>query len=250
MLKSYIIIKKKIQKNSHYYVAFAFHPERMISIEYLTTLTTNEKDLLRKHCELAGHMRRIRHLRTFLVNEIHDKRAVLKRKKYKINAELEKPYGKILFGGKKRINGFDTFPCAYQGTLDSLVFRDFRNTAIENLLLSADPTICLTRFYYDASFPIKEFQSAAKFDDSEWALNDPLLGNGQTGTPRFPLNPSGIKPQDDSVTPLIKGSSIDPVPPQPHSHSICSEEVVASSSELTVDDYGAARTVEELVADT
>ena len=196
MLKSYIIIKKKIQKNSHYYVAFAFHPERMISIEDLTTLTPNEKDLLRKHCELAGHMRRIRHLRTFLVNEIHDKRAVLKRKKYKINAELEKPYGKILFGGKKRINGFDTFPCAYQGTLDSLVFRDFRNTAIENLLLSADPTICLTRFYYDASFPIKEFQSAAKFDDSEWALNDPAFGertNRHTTVPAQPFrhNASG-----------------------------------------------------------
>jgi hypothetical protein len=145
----------------------------MISIEDLTTLTPNEKDLLHKHCELAGQMRRIRHLRTFLVNEIHDKRAVLKRNKYKINSELETPYGKILFGGKKRINGFDTFPCAYQGTLDSLVFRDFRNTAIEKLLLSADPTICLTRFYYDTSFPIQEFQSAAKFDDSEWALNDP-----------------------------------------------------------------------------
>ena len=162
----------------------------MISIEDLTTLTPNEKDLLRKHCELAGHMRRIRHLRTFLVNEIHDKRAVLKRKKYKINAELEKPYGKILFGGKKRINGFDTFPCAYQGTLDSLVFRDFRNTAIENLLLSADPTICLTRFYYDASFPIKEFQSAAKFDDSEWALNDPAFGertNRHTTVPAQPF---------------------------------------------------------------
>ena len=76
------------------------------------------------------------------------------------------------------------------------------------------------------------------------------LGNGQTGTPRFPLNPSGIKPQDVCVTPLIKGSSINPIPPQPHSHPICSEEVVASSSELTVDSDGAARALEELVADT
>lgn len=165
--------KKKLEKHSLYCVAFAFQKEPMLSIEDLTTLTPNEKDLLRKHCELSGHMRRIRHLRTFLINEIHDKRAVLKRNKYKINPELETPYGKILFGGKKRVTGFDTFPCSYQGTLDSLVFRDFRNTAIENLLLSADPAICLTRFYYDESFPIKEFQSAAKFDDSEWALNDP-----------------------------------------------------------------------------
>ena len=146
----------------------------MISIEDLTSLAPNEKDLLRKHCELAGHMRRIRHLRTFLTNEIHNKRAVLKRNKYKINSELEKPYGQILFGGRKRLNEmFNTFPCAYQGTLDSLLFRDFKHTAIEDLLLKADPAITLTSFYYDSSFPIKEFQSAAKFDDSEWALNDP-----------------------------------------------------------------------------
>lgn len=73
-------------------------------------------------------------------------------------------------------------------------------------------------------------------------MGNPLLGNGQTGIPRFPLNPSGIKPRDDSVTPLIKGSSMDPIPPHSHGHPVCSEEIVACSSELTVDDDGAART--------
>jgi len=145
----------------------------MLSIDNLTTLTPNEKDLLRKHCDLSGHMRRIRHLRTFLIDEIHNKRSVLKRNKYKINPELETPYGRILFGGKKHLHWFSTFPCAYQGTLDSLIFRDFRHTGIENLLLNSDPVIMLTSFYYHSSLPINEFQLAAKFDESEWALNDP-----------------------------------------------------------------------------
>ena len=77
----------------------------------------------------------------------------------------------------------------------------------------------------------------------------PLLGNGQTGIPTISAHPSGKMPWDDSVTPLIKGLPMNPIPSHPHGQTLCSEEVVACSSELTVDDDGAARTVEELVTD-
>ena len=150
----------------------------MIPIANLTTLTPAEKELLRKHCELSGHMRRLKQLRTFLKDEIHNKRAVEKRMKFKIHPELKRPYDKIIFMGKKDLHSFQVFPCSYKGTLDSLLFNEFHHTNIENALTGAFlaegyERPCLTRFYYAVDLPIQELQDAYKFDETEWSLGDP-----------------------------------------------------------------------------
>ena len=142
----------------------------MLSIADLT-LTPTELTLIRKHCELAGSIHRMRRLRSFMKDEIHNKRAVFKRKKYKINPELQGPYDKIIFGGKRSFNGFDVFPCEYMGILDSLMFDEFRKTNIEQALGPGFPSI--TGVYYDSKFPIFELQSAREFDQTEWGLNNP-----------------------------------------------------------------------------
>ena len=146
----------------------------MISISDLTTLTPSESALLKKHCELSGNIHRLVTLRSFLVNEIHEKRGVMKRKKYKIFPELERPYGEILFGGRKSISSFDLFPCSYKGILESLMFREFEYTKIEKVLLDASTEhFNLTYLYYNQTdVPIKELHDAFNFDEEEWSLND------------------------------------------------------------------------------
>lgn len=48
-----------------------------------------------------------------------------------------------------------------------------------------------------------------------FGISTRYLGNGQTGTPRFPLNPLGPRPQDDSVSPLIHDHPWTPSHPTP-----------------------------------
>ena len=151
----------------------------MISIQNLTTLTPTETELLRKHCTLSGRMCRLIKLRTFLKDEIHNKRSVLKRMKYKIHPELKWVYDKIIFMGKQNLNSFQVFPCSYRGILDSLLFDEFHNTNIENAMLDAFHANGLehhnlTSFYYSTfTFPVQELHDTCNFDELEWALNDP-----------------------------------------------------------------------------
>ena len=146
----------------------------MISISDLTALTPSESALLKKHCELSGNIRRLLTLRSFLVNEIHEKRGTLKRKNYRIIPELEQPYRKILFGGRKHVSCFDRFPCSFKGILDSLMFHEFEYTKIEKVILNASTDhFRLTDFYYNQNdVPIKQLHDAFKFDEEEWSLND------------------------------------------------------------------------------
>jgi hypothetical protein len=144
----------------------------MISIESLSTLTPAEASLLSKHCELSGSMRRIRHLQRFLIDEIHNKRCVLKRTKFKLlHPKLEKPYNQILYAGRESI--YSVFPTSYQSLLDSLMFDEFDGTNIQQALTDAKQFLRMTGLYYDPDFAIRELQDAACFDESEWALDDP-----------------------------------------------------------------------------
>ena len=134
-------------------------------------LTPAEMALLRKHCVLAGSIHRMCELRSFLTKEIHEKRSVFKRTRYKIEPRLESAYGKILFSGRKLRTGFDRFPCHYKGTLDDLLFYDIRSTNIEQAMSAAFPS--LTCFYYSSKYPLRELQDARLFDRTEWSLGDP-----------------------------------------------------------------------------
>ena len=145
----------------------------MISIEDLKALTPHEKELFLKHCKLSGHMRRLRNLREFLIDEIHTKRSSLRRRKYKINPELEIPYRTILFGGKKRVTSLDIFPCSYQCALECLLFFDFEQTNIEKVLIDAGHSDIarLTGIYHKPDI-VKEIEDETKFDELEWSFND------------------------------------------------------------------------------
>jgi hypothetical protein len=151
----------------------------MINIQNLTTLTPTETELLRKHCRLSGRVCRLIRLRTFLKDEIHNKRSILKRNKYKIHPEWKFVYDKIIFMGKQNLTSLQAFPCSYRGFLDSLLFDEFHNTNIENAMLDAMHANglehhSLTSFYYDNfTFPIQELHDACTFDELEWALNNP-----------------------------------------------------------------------------
>ena len=142
----------------------------MQSIDALP-LTPAEMALLRKHCVLAGSIHRMCELRSFLTKEIHEKRSVFKRTRYKVEPRLESAYSKILFSGRKLRTGFDRFPCHYKGTLDDLLFYDIRSTNIEQAMSAAFPS--LTCFYYSSKYPLRELQDAREFDKAEWSLGDP-----------------------------------------------------------------------------
>ena len=142
----------------------------MQSIDALP-LTPAEMALLRKHCVLAGSIHRMCELRSFLTKEIHEKRSVFKRTRYKVEPRLESAYSKILFSGRKLRTGFDRFPCHYKGTLDDLLFYDIRSTNIEQAMSAAFPS--LTCFYYSSKYPLRELQDSREFDKAEWSLGDP-----------------------------------------------------------------------------
>ena len=146
----------------------------MISIADLTALTPHEKELFLKHCKLSGQMRQLRKLSVFLVNEIHMKRGIKKRTKYKIKQELELPYGTILFEGRNILGPWNIFPGSYQCVLEDLMFDEFSHTNIEKVLNDAGHSFTrLTGIYYDPDVAVKEIQDATKFDELEWSLKDP-----------------------------------------------------------------------------
>lgn len=78
-----------------------------------TTMTRHE-DMKREIYRLVG-------LHDFLIDQIHQQKAVFKKNKYKLRCEGTEWYYSALFFRKKRHTGLDFFPCEFKGTADTIL---------------------------------------------------------------------------------------------------------------------------------
>jgi hypothetical protein len=140
-----------------------------IDLNSVPTLTYYERSSIREHCALSGLIRRMSNIRTFLINQVHEKRADCKRGRFKPRGALiEKLYASILFGGKKRLSSYYIFPLSFRSYLDDLLCRSVCREHDTVLGFS----VC--GVYFDsANVPPEELHSAFQFDPAEWELNDP-----------------------------------------------------------------------------
>lgn len=141
-----------------------------VDLDLIPTLTDSERSSIREHCALSGLIRRIGRIRSFLIDQVHTQRADCRRGRFKLrDPVIEKLYGTILFGGKKRISSYDTFPLSFKSYLDDLL--------LGSVCRERDPmlgfSLCSVYFNRVENIPLAELQAAIQFEPAEWALNDP-----------------------------------------------------------------------------
>jgi hypothetical protein len=143
----------------------------MIDLDAVQSLTNSERDAIRKHCQLSGSILRILAIQSFLVEQVHEKRSVFKKGKFKPNnPEIDKLYSSILFGGRRRVTSFSTFPSSFRCYLDDLLLRDVKESQ-EN---KANIGFRMIDVYYTTTrVTLQEMQKAKAFVTAEWELMEP-----------------------------------------------------------------------------
>ena len=143
----------------------------MIDLDAVHSLANPERDAIREHCRLSGSIQRILAIQSFLIDQVHEKRSVFKRTKFKLNnPEIEKLYSAILFGGRRRHSTFSSFPSSFRCYLDDLLLRAVRETS-EN---KANLGFRMTDVYYGTTrVTLQEMHTAKAFNTAEWELTDP-----------------------------------------------------------------------------
>jgi hypothetical protein len=140
-----------------------------IDLNLISALTDSERSSIRQHCALSGLIRRMGKIRSFLIDQVHTKRADCRRGRFKPrDPMIGKLYGSVLFGGRKRVSSYDAFPLSFKSYLDDLLLR--------SVCRERDPTLgfSLCEVYFGAErLPLAELQAAILFEPAEWALNDP-----------------------------------------------------------------------------
>jgi hypothetical protein len=150
------------------------HPNPKLNMEYvnlssIAELTNNERNSIREHCALSGLIKRMEAIRSFLIDQIHEKRAVCRKGRFRPNDPIiDKLYTSILFGGKKRISSFDRFPSSFKCYLDDLLFRSVKTGNTPSMGFS----LCSV-YYGTKTLPLKELQDSMLFNTSDWELHDP-----------------------------------------------------------------------------
>jgi hypothetical protein len=131
-------------------------PETGITYEQLAD---NLKPILDVHLRLAGGIEMWCNIRSFLIDQMHQKKSSLIRKRYKITDPITNLYySKYLFEGKRKISSLDIFPCSYKSVLEDVIAAqmpwEFRVTSI----------------YYNHMNKPDRFRYS-DFDESEWSLS-------------------------------------------------------------------------------
>jgi hypothetical protein len=88
------------------------------------TLSEERKRALDFHLDLSTELEMWYRLHTHLMDEFHQKKAMLVRKKYRLSNETTNAfYETFFFKGRKNLCSLDTFPCAFKSSLESLMER-------------------------------------------------------------------------------------------------------------------------------
>lgn len=144
----------------------------MIDLDSIDVLSDSERAAIRKHCRLSGSIVRILDIRTFLIEQIHEKRSVFKRRLFKIHdPKLQLLYGKILFGGEKHLTSYSSFPCCFRSYLENVLFQEVPDAKDRGA--SRELGFNMTAVYYNTqNVRVEEMHTAKKFDTAEWELTD------------------------------------------------------------------------------
>ena len=142
-----------------------------IDLNSIVELTDIERNSIREHCALSGLINRMIGIRSFLIKEIHEKRADFKRNtgRYKIRDPATcRLYTAILYGGKRGMSSLASFPCNFRGNLDGRLLK--------SIDIKRDPVLgfSLCNVYYNPEHvPLEDLHTASQFDETEWTLNHP-----------------------------------------------------------------------------
>lgn len=121
------------------------------------------KETVTKHLKIAGEIFKWFNITDFLIDEIHEKKSIYKRGKYKpVDQTTDYYYKKFLFKGKKRITSCDIFPSAFKCYLEDVMYTEL---TIKNF--------DFTSIYYSHSQKPQELKYD-DFDKNEWSLSEGL----------------------------------------------------------------------------
>jgi len=82
--------------------------------------------ILAEHLGFSGGIEKWMKIRSHLIDQVHKKKCVLSRNKYKIapGTKTEKIYSVGLFLGQKTMTGFDPWPCQFKSSMENVLFRE------------------------------------------------------------------------------------------------------------------------------
>ncbi len=137
-----------------------------IDLDANSHLTDRERSAIREHCILSGLIKRITDIRSFLIKQVNEKCSDFKNGRYKIREPLiDKLVSAIIFGGKKRLNSFDTFPSSFMCCLYEQLCSE--------VSVKSDPYLefgVWSIYYKPEEVPLEELQTAMQFNASDWEL--------------------------------------------------------------------------------
>jgi hypothetical protein len=85
----------------------------------------NMEKIIRLHDKMSNRIAKLCSINNFLIEEMHKKKSVKKRNLFTLTDKTaDLYYNKVLFRGLKNLTSFSTFPCYFQGTLDSVMWGD------------------------------------------------------------------------------------------------------------------------------
>lgn len=131
----------------------------------LNELTNEHREIALKHLKLSGKLELLGKLRSFLIKEVHDKKSVKKRIKYKIQDPLvEHYYNHYLFHGTEEICSFtESVYTKFASYLEEL-FR------VETRRFEQRNKFNYTELYYNHYKKPDELKFD-DFDEEEWVLD-------------------------------------------------------------------------------
>ncbi|CAH6419121.1 Hypothetical protein HVR_LOCUS315 [uncultured virus] len=120
------------------------------------------KEIVLKHYKIAGAIDMWNNIKTFLIEQVHRNKSIVKRKKYTVADPLTKYYyDKYLFRGQKQLTGMDPYPCYFKSYLEDFLVSEL-NTKRFNYV----------RVYYSRD-TIPDELKFDSFNREEW-IEDPL----------------------------------------------------------------------------
>eukprot|EP01084_Bolivina_argentea_P284604 487822_1 len=121
-------------------------------------LSNNINEMITKHVSLAGEMRKLQLVRSYLIKEIHEKKSKQKKQKYyPISSNTKDIYNKILFIGRSILTHRDPWPCHFQSELENIMEKEIHDKQFKDQFWDM--------YYNNRNNPY------AAFDETIWSLS-------------------------------------------------------------------------------
>ena len=134
---------------------------KITSDNFLEGLNNDDKENVIKHLKISGEIHMWYNINSWLIDQVHNKKSIMKRTNYTIPDKVTNYYyHKYLFKGKKSIGTLSVFPSHFQSGLENVLYKSLYNKKFDFISV----------YYGHCNVP-EELQFDS-FNKNEWVLSE------------------------------------------------------------------------------